>query len=380
MNHTLRRVLCLLLAVLLCCGLFSSAGAARSVVLTAVNDSFLPLSNSTMPTRQNGEYYVPYSVFGRLGLRSAVRDNTLSLSSSAITLTFNTAAGTVYDQNMNSYSSPAYLINGTIYVPARLVCGRFGYSYSTLHSGDTLILRICSSAATLSDSEFLSASGSTIRSMLNTYNGIPNVSNPPGTQDPTTEIVQKPSSIGFAVTGPASGDTADILTALDAAGQIAAFFLPIDLDGYHAGLLREIAAAGHTFGFIVEADAPITVDDLARANQSLFHATGMTSRLLFLAPNAAALSADARDALTSAGYRLWDATHTVSPETRASRTISNLLNEFSKTTSAVILQLPQNKVSAQVIREISDYMRTHAVALLRISTLSTPNNDANDRR
>ena len=168
MKKLWQRIGCLLAAVLLCCSLLPFAGAAKSVVLTAVNDSFLTLSDSTMPTRQNGEYYVPYSVFsGSLGVRATYTNQVLTLSYGGNTLTFNTAAGTVYDQNMKSYSSPAYSINGTVYVPVRLVCGRFGFSYSTLNSGDTLILRICSGSASLSDSEFLSSSSATIQSMLN---------------------------------------------------------------------------------------------------------------------------------------------------------------------------------------------------------------------
>ena len=203
MKKIRKRIFCLFMILIVCSSLLSFAGAAKNVVLTAVNDSFLALSNSTMPTRQNGEYYVPFTVFsGRLGLRATQRDGTLSLSSGSVTLTFNTVAGTVYDQNMNSYSSPAYALNGTVYVPVRLVCGRFGFSYSTLHSGDTLILRICSSAAGLSDSEFLSSSSATIRSMLNTYNGISGIS-PNG--QPNDGTLKKPSSIRFILSG-AAGD------------------------------------------------------------------------------------------------------------------------------------------------------------------------------
>ena len=36
---------------------------AHAVTLTAINDSILPLDESTMPARLGGETYVPYSVF-----------------------------------------------------------------------------------------------------------------------------------------------------------------------------------------------------------------------------------------------------------------------------------------------------------------------------
>ena len=36
---------------------------AHAVTLTAINDSILPLDESTMPARLGGETYVPYSVY-----------------------------------------------------------------------------------------------------------------------------------------------------------------------------------------------------------------------------------------------------------------------------------------------------------------------------
>lgn len=378
MKNIWKRIGCLLMVLILSCSALSFAGAAKSVVLTAVNDSFLPLTNSTMPTRQNGEYYVPYTVFSsRLGLRSALQTGTLSLSSGSTTLTFNTAAGTVYDQNMNSYSSPAYNINGTVYVPVRLVCGRFSYSYSTLHSGDTLILRICNSAAGLSDSDFLSTSASIIRSMLNTYNGVPSTSTPGYIG---TETAKKPSSIRFFISGAASEHTASILNSLKQNSHHAVFALPTDLEGYDNALLRRITANKHGFALAIEADSPASVEELTQANAVLFHATGMTTRLLFIEPNASALSEEQRDLFVSAGYRLWDATHTVSAAATASKTVSDLIKNFSTITSAVIVDLPQSENTAQIITELKTYMRTNSIDAHDIDLFATPINHANDRR
>ncbi|MBQ8143949.1 MAG: hypothetical protein IJ042_04035 [Butyricicoccus sp.] len=378
MKKLWKRGCCLLMALLLFCVFLAPAGAAKNVVLTAVNDSFLPLSGSTMPTRQNGEYYVPYSVFsGRLGVRAALRDGTLSLASGNTTLTFNTAAGTVYDQNMNSYSSPAYNINGTIYVPVRLVCGRFGYSYSTLHSGDTLILRICSSAATLSDSDFLSTSNATIRSMLNAYNGVPSTGVPSNNAETTTK---KPSSIRFVISGAAADSTSAILNSLELASQEAVFALPTTLEGYDGALLREIAAQKHGFALFVDASAPASVDALTEANLSLFNATGLTTRLLFIEPNANVLTTEQRDSYVVAGYRLWDATHTAAASARATKTVNDLTKAFSEITSAVILDLPHTQAASQIISGINTYMRTFSVSSHEITLLTTPINHANDRR
>ena len=44
---------------------------ARALTLTAVNDTLLPLDDSTMPQRLGGELYVPYSVISTLGVSSS---------------------------------------------------------------------------------------------------------------------------------------------------------------------------------------------------------------------------------------------------------------------------------------------------------------------
>ena len=162
------------LSFVLCAALLigiTTSYAANNITLTAVNDSFLPLSSSTMPEKRGGAQYVPYSVFsGALGISGAYNsaDQTLSLSSGTTVLRFDLSRGTVYDQNMNSYTTPAYWIHGSIYVPVKLVCGKFDLTYSNI-SAAAPILRICSRAAALSDSAFVSSSASTIRSMLEGY-------------------------------------------------------------------------------------------------------------------------------------------------------------------------------------------------------------------
>ena len=50
---------------------------AHAVTLTAINDSILPLDESTMPARLGGETYVPYSVFTTLGVSASENDGVL---------------------------------------------------------------------------------------------------------------------------------------------------------------------------------------------------------------------------------------------------------------------------------------------------------------
>ena len=52
---------------------------AHAVTLTAINDSILPLDESTMPARLGGETYVPYSVFTTLGVSARRMTGVLDL-------------------------------------------------------------------------------------------------------------------------------------------------------------------------------------------------------------------------------------------------------------------------------------------------------------
>ena len=106
MRYRLKKVLGLLLCAAL--ALVWLPAPAHAVTLTAVNDTLLPLSDSTMPTRMGGELYVPYSVFSSLGVSaSSGEDGVLSMSAAGETLSFSTAEGYVYDQNLTSYARPA---------------------------------------------------------------------------------------------------------------------------------------------------------------------------------------------------------------------------------------------------------------------------------
>ena len=79
-NHQLCAVSALLLTFL--------PAPAHAVTLTAINDSILPLDESTMPARLGGETYVPYSVFTTLGVSASENDGVLDLSANGETLSF----------------------------------------------------------------------------------------------------------------------------------------------------------------------------------------------------------------------------------------------------------------------------------------------------
>lgn len=381
-KHFLSLVLCAALLI----GITTSY-AANNITLTAVNDSFLPLSSSTMPERRGGAQYVPYSVFsGALGISGAYNssDQTLSLSSGSTVLRFDLSRGTVYDQNMNSYATPAYWINGTIYVPVKLVCGKFGLTYSNI-SAAAPILRICSSAASFSDSAFVSASTNTIRSMIDAYNNPSgNAATPsqggqtsklPATPSPGTPEMplRKPSIVYLTYFGAPDQDTLNILDALS--NTSAAFFVPADGTVLNEDLLRQIVGRGHTIGFTLLSSAQDMTGKLRAANDVLFRATGTVSRLLCISDGAAQLTTIQRDGLTQGGYRLWDTTLDSQDHSyRADRAANITITALGQTTAPTVIRLGHYKSSAHTTELLLAQLTAYNIPIGQITLTKTPIN------
>lgn len=385
----LKRLFAVLLACVLLMPLVPSSAA--TVTLTAVNDTFLPLSSSTMPIRRSGDIYVPYSVFtGTLGLRAYydAQQQTLVLQGTNTTLTFSLAQGYVYDQNMNSYSPPAYSTSGGIFVPVKLVCSQFGFSYSVISATNADVLRICNANAVLSDHVFINSAAGKIAEILDAYN---NPQTGPGTSEPDSgssggasgeptnpdtpttqpETVVRPSLVYLTFAGTTNEYTAGILETLREYGRPSTFFLPVSDLGAEE-FLRAIAIDHHSFGFLITADMDDPLSLLTAANTALFSATGLTSHLIMVDGGCHQLPQSTRDSLINAGYRFWDATLTASDNNRsASRASSEILAAFAATTTPSVLCLHHAAATAQTLSSVLSDMTAHQVASLNI-TLSDP--------
>ena len=241
-----------------------------------------------MPARLGGENYVPYSVFTTLGVSASENDGVLDLSANGETLSFSTAEGYVYDQNLNSYSTPAYEMNGTVYVPVKLCCAKFGFTYSSLTLQGENVLRVADGSAQ-SDSAFIAAHTKVIENTIDNYKDSTsesdrsnNTNTNPAPAKPvdndTIEIpkveekpAKKPVRVYLAYYGAPNENTAAVLDNLHDAGKQAAFFLPTDTSKWDDDLVRRIAAEGHTAAFLLQADSKTDgadmLADLAAANE-----------------------------------------------------------------------------------------------------------------
>ena len=399
MKKSIRRIL----SGLLCAGVlaFSIPAPSHALTLTAVNDSILPLSDSTMPARLGGEIYVPYSVFSQLGVSASTSDGVLDLSANGETLSFSPAEGYVYDQNLNSYSTPAYSMNGTTYVPVKLCCGKFGLSYSTLAVAGETVLRVIDGSAS-SDSSFAAANAGTIENAINSYKGISssngsssngNSSNSGTTAKPDEPPIpaveekptRKPARVYLTFYGTPDKNTDAILDTLSETGRTAAFFLPTESAAWPDDTVRRIAAEGHTLALLLDADEKASgetlVERLTLANERLRLLTGMQTRIVSVSTGCAKLSDTQRNALIAAGYRLWDATLDAGDEKgTAARAYAVTAQHFSETDATVVLRLHHSAATAEALASLSAYMTRQGIPAGTISLALTPINDANETR
>lgn len=404
MKKSIRRIL----SGLLCAGVLALGipAPSRALTLTAVNDSILPLSDSTMPARLGGEIYVPYSVFSQLGVSASSSDGVLDLSANGETLSFSPAEGYVYDQNLNSYSTPAYSMNGTTYVPVKLCCGKFGLSYSTLAVAGETVLRVTDGSAS-SDSAFAAAKSGTIENTINSYKGIPSsngsssngsssngassnggtAAKPDETPIPKVEEKpkRKPARVYLTFCGAPDKNTAAVLDTLSESGRTAAFFLPVKSADWTDDTVRRIAAEGHTLALLLDADEKASgdalVEQLTLANERLRLLTGVQTRIVSVSTGCAQLSRAQRDALIAAGYRLWDATLDAGDEKgTAVRAYAETAQRFSETDAAVVLRLHHSAATAEALSALSAYMTRQGIPSGTISLALTPINGADETR
>ena len=396
----MKNILKKLLTVVLCAALMIPflPAPAGAVTLTAVNDTLLPLDDSTMPARMGGELYVPYSVFSSLGVSSSSEGGVLNMSANGETLSFSVDEGYVYDQNLNSYTSPAYSMNGTIYVPVKLCCGKFGLGYSTISVAGETVLRVTDGMAQ-NDSSFAAAKSGEIESAINAYYGIPSSSSGQGggqsgtnsgqtgnssgqpTEEPIPEVEeqpsQKPAGVYLTFFGAPNSNTTAVLDALNSAGRQAAFFLPVDTSTWVDDTVRRIVAEGHTPALLLDADstadAAALAQSLSAANERLTLLTGVATRIASNADGCSALSEAQRTALTQAGYRLWDATFDCGDETQsAARAYATTAQHFAATSSVVVVKLHHSRATAQTVQSLTAYMTRQGITSLRITLSTTP--------
>lgn len=357
---------------------------ASSIVLTAVNDTFLPLENNTMPTKKSGEWYVPYVVFNNFGIISYMQDNgdSLVMQTENQTITFSLSQGYTYDKNLNTLSQPAYNINDTIYLPVKLMCAQFGLSFSVI-TGESLIVRICDQNAKLTDSDFVANTNQNTEEIVDNYKNegkteIPvvkpepepepdNKPEPVPPEKPITPATIRPEFVYLSFVGEINEFSNDLLDTLQLYSTNATFFIPVNskLDD---DFIRKAIVLGNNIGWVVN-DEQDTVNKLEAANQQLFSKTGTMSRLVILADE------DVKniDDIKNAGYTVWQNSIIAQDEKyNATKTSQKILNILDNTTNPCVISLHHQKSTNAALTLILRDFKANNVNSYKITAANTP--------
>lgn len=267
-----KRILTVLCALALCLGLLSlSAGAVSGPCFMAVNDNLLPLEDQYIPIAVSGQYYVPYTVLdssitglelGIYPMYNATQRN-LTIYNRENVLIFDLTSGVCTDRSGTTYSVRLVTRNGRIYVPARFTCEYFGLTYSTKTTAYGPMVRICSSAARLSDSVFIDNAQGMMETRLQEWRKSQNPADspdtspaPPGTVPPSPSPenpdVDKSDVRTYLMFQASQTDgLGDLLARLEQYQLKALFFFPAEELASYDGAVRQALCGGHAVGLLV---------------------------------------------------------------------------------------------------------------------------------
>lgn len=366
-RHGALRVTAAVFAVLLLMGTaLPPVAAAGSVYFTAINETVLPLSDSTMPFWSDGCLYVSASTFSNGGLGIYYSHNTIKqtvvLYMSGKALIYHLDTGIVSDNQGNNYWPPAVARGSHVFLPVSTAANYFGLTYTYSRVSHGYLVRVRSSDSLLSDSLFVDAAHAQLSSRYSQYQqaeqssaGTPSPVPPAsGTQteaakadEENAENAESPGISGkmihlcFRADAEKTATLTDTLSAKNAAATIYFTEKQIRKNG---DLVRQVIADGQSVGLIADAsDQAETVEaQLNAANNALFRAAAEKTRLCVVDGGSAAATAAQK-----AGYCCLNAgIDRSSTGLQDSRGVENLLRRITARSGAVTVWLSDRVNSA----------------------------------
>ena len=287
-----RKIVLLALCVcLLCCCLAGTGALAEGeVCFIAVNDRLLELSS--MPYFSGGVTYVPYWVFTDYDIKiyySYLSDtSTAMLYNSDSQLFFDMKNNTAYDNHDNTYNYRAVLRNGTVYVPATLVCNVFGGMACSYISGGKYgdVLRVKDGSFALTDTQFMLAADLPMQTRYEAYIAAQKPDNAPAPA-PTPDAVTIHDGMAVYLSFTGLPDS-EILTALRRESAEACFFLTEEQVRSSPELVRQLDGEGFKLGVMCEGTAHEDILDTYESTAALIFEAAHVKTLLITALGEAA--------------------------------------------------------------------------------------------
>lgn len=266
-----KRALCLIIAVALLLSISISASAdSTGVCFTGVGDTLLDLNS--MAVFSGGTLYVPGKAFSSFGVYITYfdADATLLLYNSSSSVYFDLNEGTTYDGSGNYYEVSGIFRGGQVYVPVAFVCRYFGVSYSYISgSGNGDIARLKNGSEVLTDSQYIDAAGSLMKTYYNEYFGMVQPITPvpsPSVQNPSAgDDNHSGTYVYLSFIGVPEGKLLDTLSRF---GYSASFFVTEEQALASPDTLRRIYGEGHNIGIYCSSFA----EECEAASEAVFGA------------------------------------------------------------------------------------------------------------
>ena len=338
MKKRFRRLLCLCMAVLLMGQLASTrgTGALSGVCFTVADRVVLAMEDATMPFQQDGQWYIPYTVFTQRELDVAygrsVDRQTAYLMTIRQRLSFDLVNGLCYDQSGRYYYNIRAIVRGdVVFFPLTMVANFFDLNWSYRNTFLVPMLRITDSSSTLSDEAFLDAGATLLQSRYNDY--LQSIA-PEEEPAPETPVVSNRSGQRVYLVMSYSNfiDAQAVLDDLAQYSYQATFaFTGAQMEGQD-DLLRRMVGQGHAVAIALEgATEGEVIRELAAANAALWEAACTKTRLVFLTQEQSALAS----LVESLGYTVCSIDVDYSPypltgSSRAGRLYSNITSRSSQ--------------------------------------------------
>ena len=324
-KRNIRRLWCLALALLLVGQLTATRGdaAQTGVYFTVADRRVLEMEDATMPFMQDGQWYIPHTVFTQQELdvfygRTHDRQ-TAYLMTIRQTLSFDLVNGLCYDQSGRYYYNIRAIVRGdVVFFPLNMVANFFDLNWSYRNTFLVPMIRITDSSSTLSDDAFLDAGATLLQSRYNDY--LQSIAPAEEEEEPETPAVSTPAGQRVYLLMSFS-NFLDAQAVLD------------DLEQYGGqATVRQLVGQGHAVAIALEATTEAeAVAELAAANGALWDAACSKTRLVFLTQEQSALSS----LVESLGYTVCDIDVDYSPypltgSSRAGRLYSSITSRSGR--------------------------------------------------
>ena len=377
-----RRLLCGLLTLLMVAGLFtfSLEAAARSdLVYLFINDNLIKsLSASNMPVRINNSMYISYRFLTSIKPLKYFYDEDiriLKVYSTDASLIFDVGNSITYDQNGRIYSYLAQVRSGVLFIPIEFICRFFGISYNQFSTDLGQVIRINSNLSAYTDTQLITNNRAAMQAIHDDYYPSETVPDepvtPPVTPDPQETI--RPRSIYPMICGPLNEFSSALLNAMDGYNTHATFFLSAEGLAGQGEQLRRLACSGYGIGLYVSAADP--VGEAEAANALLSSMIFRKTRLVCIREGSKALTAEQREGLIVAGYRIWDGILDPGSADRSGYTVGiNGKNLLQNTGSGSTLLLCTTASARDSIYTLLRYMQENRFTTLTIGEWTTPVN------